>query len=69
MNSSERRGISALISLGLFLMALLPRAIGLGVFVTADEAKWVYRSQELRRAIDPLGLVGGGKGSQANGAG
>ena len=28
----------------LFLLALLPRAVSLQTFVTADEAKWVYRS-------------------------
>jgi hypothetical protein len=40
-----------LVSLGLFLAALLPRAIGLGVFVTADEAKWVYRSAQFLGAL------------------
>ena len=35
-----------LISLGIFLVALLPRAVGLGAFATADEAKWVYRSAQ-----------------------
>jgi len=60
MNFSERRGISAVISLGLFLMALLPRAIGLGVFATADEAKWVYRSAQFLGALmrgDPGGTA------------
>jgi hypothetical protein len=60
MNSSERRGMTALLSLALFLMALLPRAIGLGVFATADEAKWVYRSAQFLGALlrgDPAGTV------------
>jgi len=34
----------ALISLGIFFLALMPRAYELSRFVTADEAKWVYRS-------------------------
>jgi 4-amino-4-deoxy-L-arabinose transferase-like glycosyltransferase len=38
-------------SLGLFLLALLPRAIGLGAFATADEAKWVYRSAQFLGAL------------------
>jgi 4-amino-4-deoxy-L-arabinose transferase-like glycosyltransferase len=40
-----------LISLGLFLVALFPRAVGLGVFATADEAKWVYRSAQFLGAL------------------
>jgi len=39
------------ISLGLFLLALLPRAYGLQRFVTADEAKWVYRSAQFLAAL------------------
>jgi len=60
MNSSKRQEMIVLISLGLFLLALLPRAIGLGVFATADEAKWVYRSAQFLGALlrgDPAGTV------------
>ncbi len=39
------------ISLGLFLLALLPRAYDLYRFVTADEAKWVYRSARFLAAF------------------
>jgi hypothetical protein len=39
------------ISLGLFLAALLPRALGLAIFATADEAKWVYRSAQFLGAV------------------
>jgi len=38
------------ISLGLFMLALLPRAYDLPRFVTADEAKWVYRSAQFLAA-------------------
>jgi 4-amino-4-deoxy-L-arabinose transferase-like glycosyltransferase len=48
---SQRRNAGVVTSLGLFLLALLPRAIGLGVFVTADEAKWVYRSAQFLGAL------------------
>ena len=40
-----------LISLGLFLLALLPRTYDLYRFVTADEAKWVYRSAQFLAAF------------------
>lgn len=39
------------LSLGLFLLALLPRAYELQRFVTADEAKWVYRSAQFLAAL------------------
>lgn len=39
------------LSLGLFLLALLPRAYDLARFVTADEAKWVYRSAQFLAAF------------------
>lgn len=45
------RNAGALTSLGLFLATLLPRAIGLGAFATADEAKWVYRSAQFLGAL------------------
>ncbi len=48
---SQKRNAGVVISLGLFLLALLPRAIGLGTFATADEAKWVYRSAQFLGAL------------------
>ena len=39
------------ISLGLFLLAFIPRAYDLQRFVTADEAKWVYRSAQFLAAF------------------
>ncbi|MBE7471418.1 MAG: hypothetical protein DPW09_04770 [Anaerolineae bacterium] len=42
---------SFLIYLGLFLLAFLPRAYDLHRFVTADEAKWVYRSAQFLLAL------------------
>ena len=41
----------AMISLGIFLLALIPRAYDLPRFVTADEAKWVYRSAQFLSAL------------------
>jgi hypothetical protein len=38
-------------SLALFLLALLPRAYDLPRFVTADEAKWVFRSAQFLTAF------------------
>jgi hypothetical protein len=46
-----KRVAGAVISLGLFLAALLPRALGFGIFATADEAKWVYRSAQFLGAV------------------
>jgi hypothetical protein len=48
---AHARRAGLLTSLGLFLVALLPRAAGLGSFVTADEAKWVYRSAQFLGAL------------------
>lgn len=48
---SLQRNAGAVLSLGLFLIALLPRVFGLGVFVTADEAKWIYRSAQFLGAL------------------
>ncbi len=45
------RRAEATLSLGLFLLALLPRAYDLHHFVTADEAKWVYRSAQFLVAL------------------
>ncbi len=41
----------ARLSLALFLLALAPRLVGLQTFVTADEAKWVYRSAQFWLAL------------------
>lgn len=38
-------------SVALFLLAIVPRLIGLQQFVTADEAKWVYRSAQFWLAL------------------
>lgn len=48
---SPRGASNLLISLFLFLLALLPRAYDLPRFVTADEAKWVYRSAQFLAAL------------------
>ncbi|MCB9077155.1 MAG: glycosyltransferase family 39 protein [Anaerolineaceae bacterium] len=47
-----------MVYLGLFFLALLPRVYDLPRFVTADEAKWVYRSAQFWAALlrgDPAG--------------
>jgi predicted membrane-bound dolichyl-phosphate-mannose-protein mannosyltransferase len=46
------------ICLGLFMLALLPRAYALERFVTADEAKWVYRSAQFLAAFLQGDLAG-----------
>ena len=48
---AHARRTGLLITLGLFLLALLPRITDLGAFVTADESKWVYRSAQFGRAL------------------
>ena len=50
-SSQSRPRRELLASLGLFGLALLPRALGLGAFATADEAKWVYRSAQFLGAL------------------
>jgi hypothetical protein len=40
-----------IIALGLFLLALGPRAFGLGVFITPDERRWIERSVQFFSAI------------------
>ena len=50
------------ISFALFLLALLPRAYDLPRFVTADEAKWVYRSAQFLAAL----LQGNFSGTSVN---
>ncbi|GAB4427413.1 MAG: hypothetical protein Kow0031_07460 [Anaerolineae bacterium] len=50
---ANKRALAAevAISLGLFLLALIPRGYDLARFVTADEAKWVYRSAQFWAAL------------------
>ncbi len=40
-----------IVALGLFLLALGPRAFGLGVFITADERRWIERSVQFLSAL------------------
>ncbi|MDH4135832.1 MAG: hypothetical protein OEW09_03815, partial [Anaerolineae bacterium] len=40
-----------IVALGLFLLALVPRAFGLGVFITADERRWIERSVQFFSAL------------------
>jgi 4-amino-4-deoxy-L-arabinose transferase-like glycosyltransferase len=40
-----------IIALGLFLLALGPRAFGLGVFITPDERRWIERSVQFFSAL------------------
>ncbi|HMR65078.1 MAG TPA: glycosyltransferase family 39 protein [Anaerolineae bacterium] len=48
---ARRVATELLISLGLFVLALVPRMYDLDRFVTADEAKWVYRSAQFLVAL------------------
>ena len=48
---NNRIVVEAGLSLALFVMALVPRLVGLQTFVTADEAKWVYRSAQFWLAL------------------
>ncbi|MEO6077801.1 MAG: glycosyltransferase family 39 protein, partial [Candidatus Andersenbacteria bacterium] len=50
----KRHKIDAYLALGLFVVALLPRIIGLGAFLTADEKNWIGRSFEFVRAFHDL---------------
>ena len=40
-----------IVALGLFLLALGPRASGLGVFITPDERRWIERSVQFFSAL------------------
>jgi 4-amino-4-deoxy-L-arabinose transferase-like glycosyltransferase len=52
MPANQRRSIIELaISLSILVLALVPRAYDLARFVTADEAKWVYRSAQFLAAL------------------
>ena len=44
--NAENLVLRFLYPLSIFLLALIPRALNLQRFVTADEAKWVYRSAQ-----------------------
>ena len=46
-----RNATQLLVALGLFLLALGPRALGLGVFITADERRWIERSVQFFSAL------------------
>jgi hypothetical protein len=48
---SKRRRTPYIQILSLFLVALVPRVINLGAFVTPDERRWLSRSADLFRAI------------------
>lgn len=50
-NKNRSITAEAAICLGLFLVALIPRVYDLDRFVTADEAKWVYRSAQFLAAF------------------
>ncbi len=50
----KRHKIDAYLAVGLFLIAFLPRVLGLGAFLTADEKNWIGRSYEFVRAFHDL---------------
>jgi 4-amino-4-deoxy-L-arabinose transferase-like glycosyltransferase len=43
--------LTALYAVGIFVLALIPRVLALQHFVTADEAKWIYRSGQFLAAL------------------
>jgi hypothetical protein len=47
----DRNTTQLIIALGLFLLALGPRAFGLGVFITPDERRWIERSVQFFSAL------------------
>ncbi len=49
--NAETLVLRFLYPLSIFLLALIPRALNLQRFVTADEAKWVYRSAQFLLAF------------------
>lgn len=51
INTRNQKIITALLLLGLFLAAWLPRTLGLNVFVTADERKWLVRAANFDYAL------------------
>jgi len=48
---SGRRKSNSICTLLVFLVALVPRVIALGAFVTPDERRWMSRSLDLLRAL------------------
>ena len=50
----KRHKIDAYLAVGLFFVAFLPRVLGLGTFLTADEKNWIGRSYEFVRAFHDL---------------
>lgn len=48
---SNRHKTNSIRILGIFLVALIPRIISLGAFVTPDERRWMSRSVDLLRAL------------------
>jgi len=46
-----RNAKQLIVALGLFLLALGPRAFGLGVFITPDERRWIERSVQFFSAL------------------
>jgi 4-amino-4-deoxy-L-arabinose transferase-like glycosyltransferase len=46
-----------IVALGLFLLALGPRAFGLGVFITPDERRWIERSVQFFSALSVCNLA------------
>uniref|UniRef100_UPI0035AEB059 glycosyltransferase family 39 protein n=1 Tax=Promineifilum sp. TaxID=2664178 RepID=UPI0035AEB059 len=49
--AAARRWSRRLFPIFLFLLALLPRLVAIGCYVTPDEPTWVYRSVEFRAAL------------------
>lgn len=50
----RRHKVDVILATGLFIVALAPRIIGLGSFLTADEKTWMGRSYEFVRAFEDL---------------
>ena len=50
----KKHKVDVYLAIGLFLVALLPRVLGLGTFLTADEKTWIGRSYEFVRAFHDL---------------
>lgn len=50
----KQHKLDAYLTIGLFIVALIPRVVGLGTFLTADEKNWIGRSYEFVRAFHDL---------------
>ena len=57
-SSFRHRNTDTLISIALFLLALLPRSIGLNIFSTADEGVWLTCSARFLDAASHLDWQG-----------